>query len=677
MIPRLRLFNRDLLMQRQIKAFFFVVLVTLGVMAQAQNGVITLEAFPSISVADGRSTLTITALIRDDRGSLVPDGTQVIFDTSLGSFRERVVTTNNGYARAVLIASNVPGIARVRASALRFNALGETDVEFVSDRSQLSTAREYFEVSGTETLLYGVQDRVLEATGADKGAVFKYRDITIRADDMQVRVPSYEVKARRAILEYRGKEYAFDELYMRVNRKSGVGLGTIERVVPDPDAKAWGSIPVKTVPYYGVIEISTRGVAPSTEKLDARVFNYVNMSESISRVEAEKAIAFPKKEVQFIDANVVLTGQSIMKVPLFRLPINTTSPIITEQFINVSNNDLAVDYPYYTKLKPGEAQLFRFRWGNRYATGTGAAGGTFLDYEWSWNQGDDMDGGLHVLGLGRNDWGASLRQNWLLDLDSSLSLQVDFPAHKSMYANSNYSKRLGNINANLSGAYGQSLSGTKVTSNSLNMVFEGDPIALSILPARLFLGVSANQAEIKTPTTKNFRQGAGLQARLVSRPWRLDSGTTLHWSYSVSQLTGHNVQNGLSHYANVTMGTSPLPSLSMNLSYEFTDDGFTSDILGQHSLTMDAFYNPGRLSFSGSVSKSLDADRLNGIARMRYEFAPLWGLYYNYTIDQFGPDMFLDQAVILSYRLGYREIGLSYSQRTKRLGIEILGTRFN
>lgn len=677
LIPRLRLLDRLLLRMRYARLALTFLALLGAMVATAQNGVIALESFPTMSVADGRSTLTITALIRDDRGNLVPNGTQVIFDTSLGNFRERVVETNNGYARAVLVAGNVPGIARVRASALRFNAIGETDVEFVGDRALLSSAKDYFDITASETLLYSVQDKVIEATGADKGAVFVYRDITVRADDMQVRVPSYELKARRAVLEYRGKTYEFDELYMVVNRRMGMGLGSSQRVVADPGLKGPNGFPVKLVPYYGVLEISSRGVGPTTKKLDPRVFNYVDMSAALSRIEAKQAVVFPRKEIQFYTANVLLTGQSIMKVPYYRMPVNTYSPIITDQFVNVSNNDLAVNYPYYVNLRPGEAQLFRLRWGNRYATGTGAAGGAFLDYEWTWNQGDEMDGGMNIIGIGRDDWGASIRQSWLMGLDSSLSFQVDFPAHRSMFANTNFSKQFGGVNLSLSGAYGQSLSGTQVTSNSANMLLESDPINVGFLPARMYIGLNANQSEIRTPTLTSSRFGAGLQTRLVSNPIRFADGSSLNWSYSLAQLSGRNVQEGLTHYANVGYAFSPWQGMSMNLGYDFTEDGFTSDILGRHRMTLDFFYNPGRLSFSGSMAKSLDADRINATARMRYELAPLWQMYYGYSLDRFEVDSFFDQSFILSYKLGYREVGLSYSQRTKRIGIEILGTSFN
>ncbi len=125
------------------------------------------------------------------------------------------------------------------------------------------------------------------------------------------------------------------------------------------------------------------------------------------------------------------------------------------------------------------------------------------------------------------------------------------------------------------------------------------------------------------------------------------------------------------------MSATPLPSLGMNVNYSYTEDGFTSEVLGRHRLGLEAYYNPGRVGFSGSATKSLDVDQLNISARLRYEVGSLWNFYYGYAYDQFGVDSFFDQSFILSYKLGFRELGLSYSQRTKRLGIEILGSSFN
>ncbi len=74
-------------------------LAFVSTLAHADTTAIRLNAFPSVSVADGRSTSTITAEVRDLNGRTVPDGTKVVFTTSLGSFRESVITTTGGTAR--------------------------------------------------------------------------------------------------------------------------------------------------------------------------------------------------------------------------------------------------------------------------------------------------------------------------------------------------------------------------------------------------------------------------------------------------------------------------------------------------------------------------------------------------------------------------------------------------
>ncbi|HRK21973.1 MAG TPA: Ig-like domain-containing protein, partial [Fimbriimonadaceae bacterium] len=123
--------------------------------AQADSGIVKLNSFPSISVADGRSTVTISAEIRDTNGSLAPNGTQVVFSATLGcTFREPVVKTQNGIAHAILEAGSIPGTVRITATALAYNATTSLDYELVSDRSLLSTAKEFVEIVADTKLLY-------------------------------------------------------------------------------------------------------------------------------------------------------------------------------------------------------------------------------------------------------------------------------------------------------------------------------------------------------------------------------------------------------------------------------------------------------------------------------------------------------------------------------------------
>jgi hypothetical protein len=653
-----------------------VVALVITAASLAQNGTIQLESYPAMVVADGRSTLTVTAQVRDGAGSLVPNGTQIVFDTNLGSFRERVVETTNGFARAVLVAGDLAGTARVRASALRFGAASELDVEFVADRSLLTSAQDYIEVVGSETLWYSVQDRVIEATGADYGAQLKYQNIEVKAHDLQVQVQTYEVRARRAVLKIGEWEQEFESLYFRLNKKEGIGTTTIMVRADQDDPFAPVDMATLSLPmraYFGVVEIGNRFVRLPVRLPDTKQMRFQTISESVSMISARKAVAYPTKEVQFHRADVRMAGQRIMQVPLFRVNVNTATPVITEQWVNVSNNNFALNYPYYLSLKPGETSALRFRYGANYGTGTGAGGGAFLDYELNWNKGANFDGGLTFGGIGRDDWGASLRQTWRNDDSTALSFQVDFPAHQSMYAGASLSRNFDGFSANLLSNYGKSLEGTPFSTNSTQFVVESDPIKAGVIPGRFHIGLTARDSQIRSGLTTNTQQSAGARLRYVGQPLRL--GTSMfNYGYSVEHVSGHNVFQGITQLGTLNLSMNPVAGAFLSFGYEYLDDGFSSDLIGKHKLVAEAAWTAGRFGMNGFLLKSLDANRMSATARLRYKLGPLWRVSYGYFFDQFGSDSFLDQSYIVSYRLGFRELGLSYSHRTKRLGIEILGT---
>ncbi len=653
-------------------AVFLVALV--ATMACAQSGTVTLESYPGMSVADGRSTLTVTALVRDERGSLVPDGTQVVFDTSLGIFREKVVTTKNGYARAILVAPDVTGFARVRASVLRFNAAGDLEIEFVGDRSMLSQARDYMEIEGAESLWYSVQYRVMSVTGPGQKAVVKYRDVTVEADDMQVKVPDYEVRARKAKVTIGKETLEFEELYMKLNRKSGFGLGTTTVLVPRESGSTLGNLGLEKREFFGLIEFDSKGVRKAKPSVDTRLLKFTDASDSLSKISAKSAIAFPRREIQFRKADVHMANQPLMQVPLFKWNINAASPIVTDSFFNVSNSQVNVSYPYYTSLSPSGTSLFRLRYGNAYGTGTGASAGTFLDFEQTWNRGDHLDGGLNVFGIGRSDWGVGLRQRWSNEDTTSLSLQVDLPAHRSIFAGANLSKQFSGYSMNLNGNYGTSLSGGFYQSNSASLVVEKDPMRLG--PGRLMIGLRADQTRFLGQGVDTTQNSTGLQARFVSDTFRPSPNFTVNASFNLGYRTGTNVNQNLTQLGTLTLAGNPLPGMFFSTTYEYLNDGFTSDVLGHHKIGAELFYQSGPVSLSGYFVRSLDVSRTNISARMRYQLGPLWRFSYGYYFDQYGGDSFLDQSVILSYKLGFREVGLSYSGRTKRIGLELLGTSF-
>ncbi len=646
-------------------------------LASAQTGSIQMTAFPGVSLADGRSTITITAEVRDNGGSLVPDGTQVVFETTLGTFRETVVTTQNGFARAVLVASSIPGEAKVRAGSLKFGALASMEVVFVADRSLLSSANDYVEIVAPRAMAYSLEEKVLQANGENRGVHLRYKDIVIDADDIELIVPNHEVRARNAKVTMGDKSWEVDRLYMRLNQRKGMALATVKEPFYRFSRSWIIAVPVEGERERQVpMEVTSSGLNVVQTFVPTAQFDFKDISYSLTIIEAKKAIAYPARQVDFYRANVIVGEQSIMKVPLFRASTQPQSPIITEQFLNVSNNDLAIDYPYYLDLRPGQMSLLRLRYGSSLGSGVGRTGGTYLDYEFNWNQGADMDGGLRISGLARKDWGVGLRQMWRPSPRTTFSAQLDFPAHKSMFANVNLSNDFDGFNANLNASHGQSIQGLRFQNNQYSMILEKDPIYIGD-SARLFLGLNAVQTNFVSPTSDNTQQRYGLRARLIGNTMRLGPGQSLNLSYVAGHYSGTNLSSPFTHQATLALTTAFPNGIYLQTNYDFVMDGITDTALGRHRLSSEAYYNRGSYSIHGFVAKSLDVQRLNASVQFNYRASSLWRLNYGYYLDQYLGATYLDQTVILAYRIGFREIGLSYSARRNRLGIEILGTTFN
>lgn len=659
------------------KGLALVAVLLAATVSFAQKAALTLSSFPSISVADGHSTVTITAEVRDLNGSIVRDGTPVVFETNLGQFRQNsAVQTKNGFARAILTAPGVPGTAKIRANVFSLNASAVLEIDFVNDRSLLDTAKEFVEVTSNEKVVYSNNDRVVEASGKDFGAVVKYRDIIVKAAEVQFKPSTYELRARGAHLTLGKRTANFRELYIKLNQRRGFGIVSRIETVPVVERVGVGvSVTMKEHATLEAFDVTPTGVVPHEGDLNMSSLSFTDISNAVSTVEAKKAVVFPSRGIQFQRASVRLGGQSVMSVPLFQVDLNTSSPIITEQFLDVSNSSVAVNYPYYLSLKPGESSALRLRYGNRYSRGLGATGGTYLDYEYNWNQGAKMEGGLTVSGLARDDWGVGMRQFWQPNSETSVTAQVDVPAHRSIFSSLGVNRRFSGFQTNLNWQYGKSLSGDKFQSDSLGLNLDADPIAVGP-ELSLNVGLTAQQQRI-TGLASSSRQGAGLSARLDTRPLVLTRTDTLFVSYGATRWFGNDISAPLTQVASLNLSSNWFPGFFLQTAYEYSQDGFTEDVLGRHRLTMDGVFSSGRFAARSYVGKSLDLDRLSANFNLDYRFNRTWRLSAGYLFDRYAGETFLEQTLVLGYRLGFREIGLSYSTRTKRLGLELLGTRFD
>lgn len=661
------------------------------VVASAQQAQIRLTNFPTMTVADGRSTVTVTAEIRDTNGRVVPDGTRVSMTSNLGSFREPVVATSGGIARAIFVAGNVPGVVTIKASTLGGEAAPSTlDFELVGDRSQLNSLREYVEIEAVKGgVQYTADDRLMAASGPDGGVTLKFKEVVIVADDVQYDIKMNAVRARRATLKIgRAEPRKFDELWLQLNNRRGYGLATYRAAKTFPVFTGAGFVPMsldddgKPVPpveveRYGSVEVIGSNVRPASIPVGSTMFKWVDLSDSTSSVTAKRATVFPRRGIQFQRAEVFVGAAKVVKVPLFELSFNgvNSTPLLTEQFLNMRDNQLAVNYPYYVSLKPGGTSLFRLRTGDAFGRGVGASSGVFLDFEHNWNRGDQMEGGLAFRGIGRSDWSVGLRQYYRPDERTTLYGSVDSPGGQSLLGSLGLTRQMNGFQLALSGSASSQLRGIRYTAQEWSFVAERDPIKFKKTPFNLYLGFTA--LENRNSLVGNSQSGYGAYGRLQSESIRLDDRSSLTSTFTVRQLAGgQNAGGGLALLANATLSRQFSPNVNAVVGYDFTRDGYADQFQGQHRLSLTANARAGAFTIMLSGARSLDIVRESLYADVGMKLSNQWRLGSQYTLERFAGTQFLDYNFVIGYRMGWKEIGLTWSYRTKRLGVQVLNVSF-
>ncbi|HWP31009.1 MAG TPA: Ig-like domain-containing protein [Fimbriimonadales bacterium] len=617
------------------------------------SGSVRLSAYPNLSVADGKSVITISAEARDSGGRIVADGSSVHFTTNLGTFREADTTTINGVARAILVAPNSPGIARITATVPSVGTVGTLEIEFVKDRSVLSATRQYIEISSPEYLVYHNELQIVSAAGKEKPAFVKYKDISIDAADLQLDLKTLVVLAKDAEITVGGEKINCKRLRYSLYRRRGSAIAQKEG----------------RAGYFQLMGSRLdegSGMTPNE-------FEFQDVGRASSSIHAERIIAFPQRELQFHRARVYVGDMRVLSMPLYALRLSNVSQgnPLGEQIVSYFNNSIVLNYPYFVSLTPSFMSVLRLRSGSIYGRGYAASGGVFLDWENSY-QGQEYEGSCTLGGVGRKDMGLIWQHSHHFSDDTSVNAVLEFPSFDSVFGSVTAARPFDGFSVNVSATSSKSFDGFDAESRRAELNMDTDPERIGRLPATFSLGLTAVSGFARLEDKESHQEGAGMRSRLVLLPQKLSSNLILNGSLTLSHLWGEGRGDGFGVVGNLGVVSKFGNSGSLTMAYDYVHDAFTETLTGRHRLTAQVTERFGPLSFSAYGVKSLDVDSHTLFFDGSYFLNKKWRIGTSLTFDRYFGSELEDKTLILGYRIGVREVAITYSTDTGKFGFQLI-----
>ena len=616
------------------------------------HGAIRLSVYPAAAVADGASQILVVAEVRTAQGKPAPDGTQVAFNTTLGAFREPVAATEGGVARATLIASQTPGTSTITATAVGLGVVGETQALFVATQDELRSATDYVQVLGAEYLAYANEQRLIAASGKARGASVRFGFTRIEADDLQLEVESLRVKARNARLQFGSETIEFAELSYELRTSQGYGVAEREG--------RWEIVRVR----HGTVEPFDAVVPPEQ-------FRFADISESSLVIKAAQIWFYPNERIQFHRAEFYVGEVRTLSLPLYSQSL-WSSGVGSDTLIGVQSGQVYLDVPYYYMLAPTQVGALRLRTAQVGGRTMSAARGMFLDLEHEYRVGFGT-GMVSLTSLARSDWGLNWRHQQPLSPNTRVALWLDSPAHQGIYGSVQLSHQARGYSTGVTLAGSTYWQGIRAQSLRTDVFVETAPRRVAELPLRQSLSLNFTANRLQDNAGTRTREGIGVRARWNLIPQSLGKGTTLTGGLTIGRFAGNlpNAGWSLTGTLGVTQALGTEGALSLN--YDYAQDALGANLLGRHRLSGSLSWSAGeRYYLTGYFSRALDTNSVSYVGDFSWRVSPLWRVGLGYTWQRYQQYDFRDHTFTIAYRIGFREVALTWSSFTKRWGFDLL-----
>ncbi|HVK02437.1 MAG TPA: invasin domain 3-containing protein [Armatimonadaceae bacterium] len=663
-----------------------------AVPANANNlGSIRVTAERTVLKADGRASTIITAEVRDGDGRVVPDGTNVRFATTAGRLETGLVATQNGVARVVLTASDLPdsALVTVNLDTPGQAAPAQITITFATEADAAETGTNWVRLDGKEYTGYAVDEGIVQAIGKNGGAELRYRAYTIAADSIQLNTRDNTVLATGAVT-ISGTGVRREYINLRFDLRRALGVGEKFEEGKPPVAVFAKGPRLEESPYDDSMGPISAGEFWTPKDLSASAITVVAKSISLD----------PGNALQFRRATFYLDGVKTLSLPFHVMNLGQES-LFREQIVGYGPQGITVDVPLYYDVRPSGIGTVHFRRGARVGSSAYSnRPGWSVDVEQAYNGRNGQEGVVEVTGLSRQDWSMRLRHSQRFGEQTHGSLYVDSPNHRDLFLTSQVSRAFKGFTLNMAGS-GSLSPGSRDEATGTEFQGAGDlrgQIYAETTP-RSIKGAKAVQLSYNLGATRQYLYGANAQqrslidtrsatVRLYTRPITLAPKTSLSQSLSVGHTwvssNGSSVglsKSGASIYGSTAVNHTLGPLGSLRLSYDYTQTplihGGYSTQSGRHRLGMSAFLSQGeRWNFSLTASQGLDSRTASLFGSAQVAFGGDWRGRVTLSASRFGDAQYTETEFALIKRIAGRDFAVYYSTTFRRFQLDLTGARF-
>jgi hypothetical protein len=619
-----------------------------------------LTANPSQVPADNSTEARVRIEVRETTGRLVAGEVQLVVSTSLGYLSEDRVARHkslqirtNGGVGIVFVSSDAAGLATITAWV--GEARNSTTIRFLPEGEAARPVSKVIHVRA-KWVGFSVDHRVIEARDE---AQIQLGKLSIAAtDSVSVDLTGFYIQAASlepdgVVVQSESHELAGNHLYFDLGTRRGclrrLGDGGVERVFFDA---------YKLTPVEDGFELP-----PSAFRREERETQTWLLADGLSYFIGEKIVLRHGSAWVGNQKIVSFLPIWIIGLPGYRGSTNSN------MFSLSSDGGLALDFPYFYSVTETTTGAVKVQHGTE-AGSIASRDGWALAWEREYRAlDDDYEGSIEIAGLPRSEWGWQWQDQRRIRDDVSSYLNVAMPDHHSIFSDVSAYRYASSGRYNLRAYYDNPRD--YIDSYGLVGDWLANPIRLDThksyrlgLTAGVEHSFLTNRVEFNNDLFASLDFGThALGSRTTAQP-RIRN--VFSWDTGGYNANAVRFDIDLKH----SFGRSCLIGMGYGAEY-FSGDATVDGI--EQTVTLDLMTRRGKWYLYLYGSHNITFEDTFAYLDINFYPSPKWRWEVAGTYYDFDGDTFNEWELTVARIFGQREIGLSYSEETNRISLELGG----